>query len=229
MRLLAIPLALICFFALATLVSGHAAPERFDPAPGVVLEEAPARVDGFFTQDVRRQEGASFIQVLNADGERVDSGQPVIYDNDRRHMYVELESGLGEGRYLVAWQTLFDEDDELDGSCFLFFVGQGAADAAHDERVRIDDPEGCTIDLEEATSLLGAPEDEGEAHEEGENGVVQEGEEAHEEEGERSEPTSEDGDDGVPVGALIGGIIGAAAAGLVVGGGVALLTTRRRN
>ncbi len=122
----------------ATTVLGHAAPERFDPAPGAVLDAAPDRVDGWFIQDVRRQEEASFIKVFDADGNQVDDGAPVIDDADRRHLYVNLTSSLDEGRYMVAWQTLSDEDDELDGSCFLFFVGQAAADEAHEARSRID-------------------------------------------------------------------------------------------
>lgn len=47
--------------ALVSNVLGHAAAERFDPAPAAVLDAAPQRVDGWFTQDICRQEGASFI------------------------------------------------------------------------------------------------------------------------------------------------------------------------
>ena len=68
----------------------------------------------------------------------------------------------------MAWQTLSDQDDELDGSCFLFFVGQDAADLAHQDRVRIDHPESCTIDLEEATALFGKPDEGGHDHSSGE-------------------------------------------------------------
>lgn len=160
MRLLmTILLGVVASLAFVTVVAGHAAPERFDPAPGAVLNEGPAQVDGWFTQDIRRQEGASFIQLFDADGDQVDSGEPVIDDDDRRHMYVELEPGLGEGRYLVAWQSLSDEDDELDGGCYWFFVGQAAADDAHEERLRINAPEGCPIDLAEASVIFGQAED----------------------------------------------------------------------
>lgn len=228
MRLLAILLGLVIPLASITLVAGHAALERFDPSPGAVLDEAPARVDGFFTQDIRRQEGASFIQVFDADGNQVDNGAPVIDDEDRRHMYAELQAGLGEGRYLVAYQTLSDEDDELDGSCFLFFVGQAAADEAHQERVRIDAPEDCPIDIEEATVLFGAPEEEeaegGEAPEL--QGRVQELEgQVSQLQAALAEAQAEDDD--VPVGALIGAAVGAAAAGLVLGGGLVLALRRR--
>ncbi len=129
--------------AAVTTVLGHAAPERFDPAPGAVLDAAPDRVDGWFTQDIRRQEDESFLRVYRVEadgslGERVDSDSTVIDDDDRRHMYVDLSTDAGPGEYAVAWQTLSDEDDELDGACYRFFVGREAADAAHQARSRID-------------------------------------------------------------------------------------------
>ena len=132
MKFVAVFAALVVAVMAVSPAFGHAAPERFNPAPGAVLETAPVRVDGFYTQDIRREQGASFIHVFDENGQRVDAGDVVINDDDRRHMYVGLESDLPEGRYLAAWQTLSDEDDELDGSCFLFFVGQDAADLAHE-------------------------------------------------------------------------------------------------
>ena len=164
MKFVAVLAALVVAVMIVSPAFGHAAPERFNPSPGAVLESAPVRVDGFYTQDIRREQGASFIHVFDEHGQRVDAGDVVINDDDRRHMYVGLEPDLPEGRYLVAWQTLSDEDDELDGSCFLFFVGQDAAYLAHQDRVRIDDPESCTIDLEEATALFGRPEEGGHDH-----------------------------------------------------------------
>ncbi len=131
--------------ALATVATagGHASPERFDPGPGAVLDAAPARVDGWFTQDIRRQEDQSFLRVYSVEadgslGQRVDTDTTTIDDADRRHMFVDLTPDTGPGEYAVAWQTLSDEDDELDGNCYRFFVGQAAADAAHEARSRID-------------------------------------------------------------------------------------------
>ena len=131
--------------ALATVATagGHASPERFDPGPGAVLDSAPARVDGWFTQDIRRQEDESFLRVYRVEadgslGQRVDTDATTIDDADRRHMFVDLTPDPGPGEYAVAWQTLSDEDDEHDGNCYRFFVGQEAADAAHEARSRID-------------------------------------------------------------------------------------------
>ncbi len=158
MRILILLLALASPLVLVALASAHAAPERFDPAPGAVLQATPQQVDGWFIQDVRRQADASFIKVLDADGMQVDNKSPVVDDMNRRHMSVKLESGLGAGRYMVAWQTLSDEDDELDGGCFWFFVGQTAADQAHEEKLRINAPDGCPINLQEASALFTKPD-----------------------------------------------------------------------
>ena len=122
---------------------GHAAPERFLPSPGQVLAAPPARIDGWFIQDVRRQADQSFIHVfrVKADGslgDRVDAGDSIVDDNDRRHMFVDLSPDIGPGEYAVAWQTMSDEDDEADGDCYRFFVGQAAADAAHQAKSRLD-------------------------------------------------------------------------------------------
>jgi len=158
MRFLILLLALASPLVFIALASAHAAPERFDPSPGAVLKSAPQQVDGWFIQDVRRQADASFIKVFDAGGMQLDDKSPVVDDMDRRHMSVKLESGLGAGRYMVAWETLSDEDDELDGGCFWFFVGQEAADKAHEEKLRINAPDGCPINLEEASALFTKPD-----------------------------------------------------------------------
>ncbi len=158
MRLIISLLALASPLVFISLASAHAAPERFGPSPGAVLQAAPQQVDGWFIQDVRRQADASFIKVFDAGGMQVDDKSPVVDDMDRRHMSVKLESGLGAGRYMIAWETLSDEDDELDGGCFWFFVGQAAADKAHEEKLRINAPDGCPINLEEASALFTKPD-----------------------------------------------------------------------
>ena len=139
--------ALLALAAVAT-AGGHASPERFNPGPGAVLDTAPARVDGWFTQDIRRQEDESFLRVYRVEadgslGQRVDTDTTIIDDDDRRHMFVDLTPDTGPGEYAVAWQTLSDEDDEHDGNCYRFFVGQEAADAAHEARSRIDVAGAC--------------------------------------------------------------------------------------
>lgn len=200
-------LALVAALLQTDAALGHAAPERFDPGPGAVLEEAPARVDGWFTQEIRRTD-ESFIQVLDSQGNAV-SVSSIVDDADRRHMYAELQPSLGPGRYLVAYQTFSDEDLEVSGACFLFFVGQEAADRAHDEKVEIGSPEECPVEAEE---------------ENGEAAALKE--RVQELETTIAEVQDEDGD--VPLAALIGAAVGSGAAMLLAGGVLGLALGKRR-
>src|SRR3990172_11211306 len=106
----------------------HSRPVSFSPAPGAVLEAAPAKVEGWFTSDIKRAD-ESFIRVMDANGARVDAGQTSL-SPDRRQMGVTLAGGLGPGRYLVHWSTHDDADGEVFAGCHAFFFGQAAATAA---------------------------------------------------------------------------------------------------
>src|SRR3972149_6139997 len=115
--------------------SGHS-------VPGQALDAAPQRVDGWFTQEMRRsgEETSLVVHPVMSDsmlGNPV-SGETVIDDSDRRHMYAELTGDLMPGQYVVAWSALSDEDDHPDSGCFRFFVGQEAADAAAQSEARLD-------------------------------------------------------------------------------------------
>src|SRR3972149_6436195 len=117
-----------------TAALGHSEPVRFDPAPGQVLDAPPDRVDGWFTQEMRRSGEETSLVVLPVMedamlGDPV-SGDTVIDASDRRHMYAELSGDLMPGQYVVSWSALSDEDEHADSGCYRFFVGQEAADAA---------------------------------------------------------------------------------------------------
>src|SRR3990172_6720311 len=135
--------------ALATVmtVSGHSEPVRFDPAPGEVLDAAPQRVDGWFSQEMRRSSDETSLEVhpVMEDGMLGDpvSADTVIDDADRHHMSAELTGDLMPGQYVVSWSALSDEDDHADSGCFRFFVGQDAADAAAQSEARMDAAEEC--------------------------------------------------------------------------------------
>src|SRR3989304_10325465 len=131
-----IPLTLAAgLIALAAITAalGHSVPVRSDPAPGQVLDAAPQRVDGWFTQEMRRsgEETSIVVHPVMEDAMLGDpvSGETVIDDADRHHMYAELTGDLMPGQYVVAWSALSDEDDHPDSGCFRFFVGQAAAAA----------------------------------------------------------------------------------------------------
>jgi methionine-rich copper-binding protein CopC len=120
--------AALASLALSGIAEAHSRPVRFDPAPGSVLTTAPSNITGWFTSDIRSAE-ESFIQVLDADGANVATGD-IQLSTDRRQMSVALQSGVGDGRYVVYWSTFDDADGEVFSGCYAFFVGQAAADDA---------------------------------------------------------------------------------------------------
>jgi methionine-rich copper-binding protein CopC len=135
-------LSVIAVIALATNAFAHSRPIRFDPAPGAVLSTAPAKVEAWFTSDMRRDPNWTYIRVTDAQGTRVDSGETTL-STDRRQLSVALKSGLGSGRYVVTWRNWDDSDGEIFGDCYTFFVGQAAADAAVNDKFRLDAGSSC--------------------------------------------------------------------------------------
>jgi len=135
--------------AAITAAFGHSEPVRFNPAPGQVLDAAPQRVDGWFTQEMRRSSDETSLEVrpVMADGMLADpvSGDTVIDDADRHHMSAELTGDLMPGQYVVSWSALSDEDEHADSGCYRFFIGQEAADAAVQSGARLDAAEECAM------------------------------------------------------------------------------------
>jgi methionine-rich copper-binding protein CopC len=116
----------ISLLALAIAGSVALAHARFDhstPSPGQVLTAAPSNVEIFTVQDMRKTAGSNQITVTGPDGSRVDDGATVVDDTNRRHFSAGLKQGLGSGRYAVNFQTLSDEDGEVDHGSFAFYVG----------------------------------------------------------------------------------------------------------
>lgn len=104
-------------------VFAHAAYDSSTPGDGEVLAEAPTRVDVYFVQQVARADGLPTLVVVNDSGDQVDTGG-VLDDDDRTHMFAELEN-LDDGRYTVLWHTLSADDDEEAQGAFHFYVGSG--------------------------------------------------------------------------------------------------------
>jgi methionine-rich copper-binding protein CopC len=200
-KALVLALGAVALIAVSTqLASAHSRPIRFDPAPGAVLSAAPGQVTGWFTSDIRRDPNWSFLRVSGPDGQRVDTGETAL-SSDRRQMSATLRPGLGPGRYIATWRTFDDEDGEIFGDCFIFFVGQAAADAAVSENVRLDGGSACErieVGTERGTPVPGqtpSPEaEDGRAGGEGEGN-----------------------DGGLPAWSLILGVAGGIVVGLVGG------------
>jgi methionine-rich copper-binding protein CopC len=126
----------------ATQVFAHSRPLRFDPPPGAVLQTAPTQVQGWFTSDIRRDPNWSFLQVTDAQGQRVDTGETAL-SADRLQMTATLRPNLPPGAYLVTWRTWDDADAEIFGDCYVFYVGQAAADAGVQAKARLDGGSRC--------------------------------------------------------------------------------------
>jgi methionine-rich copper-binding protein CopC len=189
----------------SSVVFAHSRPIRFDPAPGAVLQSAPAQITGWFNADLRRDPNWNFIKVTDDKGTQVDTGD-VQLSTDRRQMSVALKPGLGPGRYLVTWRTFDDGDGAIFGDCYAFFVGQAAADASLAANTRLDGGGACQridVSARNGTPVPGvtptvaaAPGDAGDDHEAatgGDNG----------------------GGSDVPIWGLVVGIAGGLAAGAV--------------
>jgi methionine-rich copper-binding protein CopC len=194
------------------LVSAHNHPVLFDPAPAAVLEEAPAEVTAWFAGPVRRDANWTYLQVVDADGNRVDTGELNISE-DRRQMSIALEADLGPGVYMVTWRNWDDDDGFIMGDCYRFYVGQEAADTAISEGNRLFGGEGCedigisaregTPTPEELTPTVESGHGEGTGATGSTGGT-----------GEQPEASDDDDSDGVPVWTLALAAIG----GLVIGG-----------
>lgn len=126
----------------------HSRPVRFNPAPGAILESAPALVQGWFTSDIRRDD-SSFIRVYDSSKKSVDAGLNQL-SSDRRSITAPLQPGLLPGAYLVHWSTFDDVDGEVFSGCYLFFVGQAAADAAVRDGKALDGGADCPASSSES-------------------------------------------------------------------------------
>jgi methionine-rich copper-binding protein CopC len=187
----------------AQLASAHSRPIRFDLPAGAVLDTAPAQINGWFTSEIRNDPNWSFIHVSDQSGNRVDNNQ-VNLSPDRHQMSVGLNPNLGPGRYIVTWRTFDDADGEIFGDCYVFYIGQQAADQAVTDKFRLDAGSSCQrieVSAKTGTPVPGAtPAAVGEDHGDDEGGSG-----------------GEDDSGGIPIWGLIAGIGVGMAVGLVGG------------
>jgi methionine-rich copper-binding protein CopC len=201
-------LAAILGVLTAQTVFAHSRPVRFDTPAGAVLTAAPSQVTGWFTQPLRRDPEWNFLRVTDAQGNRVDVGEPTL-SGDRKQMSVSLRPGLGEGRYQVTWRTWDDNDGRIFGDCYAFFVGQAAADAAVAANSRLDG--GNTCQRIDVPGTQGTPVAGGTPQA---TAVPEDHEDEADEPMTSAETEGGDDSDGVPVWTVVLGAI----AGMVIGG-----------
>lgn len=128
-------LSVVGWLALAG-VGAALAHARFDhstPSPGQVLQTAPARIDIYTVQDMRKISGANVITVSGPNGAQVDDGNTVVDDANRLHVSVGLKPNLPSGRYLVNFKTLSDQDGEMDHGSYAFYIGTQPTIAQKDQ------------------------------------------------------------------------------------------------
>ncbi|WP_106848425.1 copper resistance CopC/CopD family protein [Blastococcus sp. Marseille-P5729] len=104
----------------ATAASAHATLVTSTPGNGDVLDAAPAQVTVEFTEPVTITTG--YFRVLDADGERVDSGNPVV---DGSSITVALPADLPDGGYVATWRVVSADSHPVSGA-ISFAVGDAA-------------------------------------------------------------------------------------------------------
>ncbi|WP_329118331.1 copper resistance CopC/CopD family protein [Streptomyces sp. NBC_01353] len=121
-RLLLVTAALLgTLLAGAAPASAHAALTGSDPKDGAVVATAPKDVNLTFSEQVAMSTDS--IRVLDPAGKRVDTGEIRDLCSGSIVKYgVGLRSGLPEGTYTVAWQTVSADSHPIAGA-FTFSIG----------------------------------------------------------------------------------------------------------
>jgi methionine-rich copper-binding protein CopC len=95
---------------------------RSMPGPDALLATPPERVEIWFAQELFRRQGENWIRVFGPGDAAVHRGEAQIDDDDRAHMWVELQEDLPDGEYRVSWRNLSAEDGDTDEGLFTFSV-----------------------------------------------------------------------------------------------------------
>lgn len=122
----AIPLAVVLFLLYVTGAEAHARYVRSEPGQEAIVASAPERVDIWFTQELFRRQGENWIHVFGPGGELIHAGDAQIDDDDRRHMWVQLQSAMAPGEYRVVWRNLSAEDADDDEGEYSFTLNPQA-------------------------------------------------------------------------------------------------------
>jgi copper transport protein len=102
-------------------VFAHANLARSNPSPNSVLDQPPDRVIIWFTEPI--EPGLSEIQVLDAQGQRVDNEDSSLDRTEPTAIFVTLRS-LPNGTFTVAWTNVSTVDGHRVRGSFVFSVGE---------------------------------------------------------------------------------------------------------
>ncbi len=122
-RLAPILIALALAWAGVIPVQAHAVLVRSVPEANASLDQAPARVDLFFSEAVDAK--LSRIDVLDGQGRTVQTGTAQADPADAKALSVALPP-LGTGVYSVAWKMVSATDGHETSGSFPFAVGMAA-------------------------------------------------------------------------------------------------------
>jgi methionine-rich copper-binding protein CopC len=102
----------------------HADLESSNPEAGAVLTESPPEIEMIFGQQLARQGELPSVIVVNEAGD-ILADEPVVDDNDRTRLTIQLPPALGDGEYTVIWHSLSDDDGEEAQGAWHFYIGEG--------------------------------------------------------------------------------------------------------
>lgn len=121
MKLRALIFALILSLAFAHTALAHATVLDCTPAIGTNLTEPPTSLVCHFTEPLIATQ--SRLDVLNAQGQRVDNGDTKMYQSDTSRLVVTLDTGkMDTGIYTVRWSVTSASDNFVTQDQFQFGV-----------------------------------------------------------------------------------------------------------
>jgi copper transport protein len=103
------------------VAAAHAVPLRATPSSNQSLAEAPRQVQLLFSEPL--DPVFSHMQVIDASGQQVDSGDSHLDPQDDRLLAVSVRPGLPNGIYTVVWRSLSAIDVHPDEGQYPLFVG----------------------------------------------------------------------------------------------------------
>jgi len=110
--------------AVTTTVSAHSELVKSEPEAGASLENSPAQVTAWFSEELDSQ--SSSLRVFDSQNNQVDNGDGSVDLNDLDHlsMVVSLPP-LQSGTYTVHWESVSAEDGDSEEGEFTFRVTSG--------------------------------------------------------------------------------------------------------
>jgi len=112
MRISLLRLAVACASLIALPADAHAFLDHATPAVGSTIHASPAQVKLWFTQEL--EPAFSTVQVSDANGKRVDKGDPQLDHGDATLLTVPVPP-LAPGRYRVRWRVLSVDTHATEG------------------------------------------------------------------------------------------------------------------